>query len=148
MTSQEKKQYLSGYIYICDEVDDLVRDLEEWYTIASKVTTSYNAYPGGGASDKLTNVVSKILEIKDKCAERLECLEQARRNIERAIESVDDVDLRRLLRYRYVRGWNFQKIADRMNYSYRQATRLHGIALRKVDENILLENIEGGASGE
>lgn len=138
MTSQEKKQYLSGYLYICDEVEDLIRDLEEWYTIASKVTASYNALPGGGTSDKMTNVVSKILEIKDKCAERLERLDQARRNIERAIESVEDVDLRRLLRYRYIRGWNFQKIADRMNYSYRQATRLHGIALRNLDESILL----------
>ena len=41
MTSQEKKQYLSQYLYICDEIEDLLRDLEEWYTIAGKVTASY-----------------------------------------------------------------------------------------------------------
>ena len=38
MTSQEKKQYLSKYLYICDEIEDLLHDLEEWYTIAGKVT--------------------------------------------------------------------------------------------------------------
>ena len=76
MTSQEKKQYLSQYLYICDEIEDLLHDLEEWYTIAGKVTASYSGTPGGGSSDKLNSVVAKILEIKDSCAERLERMER------------------------------------------------------------------------
>lgn len=139
MTSQEKKQYLSQYRYICDEITDLIRDIEEWRTIAEKTTASYNASPSGGSSaDKLTNVVAKIIEIKDKCAEHLERMERIRRNIEKAIAAVDDVELKRILRRRYIRGWTFQQIADDMNYSYRQVTRLHGIALRKINEDFLL----------
>lgn len=138
MTSQEKKQYLSQYLYICDEIEDLLRDLEEWYTIAGKVTASYSGTPGGGSSDKLSSVVAKILEIKDSCAERLERMESLKHNVEQAVSSVDEIELRRILRRRYIRGWDFQKIADNLNYSYRQITRLHGIALRKVDENLLI----------
>ena len=138
MTSQEKKQYLSQYLYICDEIEDLLHDLEEWYTIAGKVTASYSGTPGGGSSDKLNSVVAKILEIKDSCAERLERMEGLKHSIEKAVASVDEIELKRILRRRYIRGWNFQQIADSLNYSYRQVTRLHGIALRKVDENLLI----------
>lgn len=139
MTSQEKKRYLSQYRYIRDEIADLLQDIEEWRTIAEKTTASYNASPsGGGSADKLTNVVAKIIEIKDKCAEHLERMEQVRRNIEKAIEEVDDVELKRILRRRYIRGWSFPRIADDMGYSERQILRLHGTALQKVNEKFLM----------
>lgn len=138
MTSQEKKQYLSQYRYIRDEIADLLQDIEEWRTIAEKTTASYNASPSGvGSADKLTNVVAKIIEIKDKCAEHLERMEQIRQNIEKAIAAVDDVKLKRILRRRYIRGWSFPRIAHDIGYSERQVLRLHGAALREVNEEFL-----------
>ena len=54
------------------------------------------------------------------------------REIEGAIDAVEDAQYRDLLRYRYLNGWGWQKIADRMRFSQDWVWRLHARALRQV----------------
>ena len=52
-----------------------------------------------------------------------------RKEIERAIGAVENDTYRLLLRYRYIQGDTFEKIAERMHYSSRQVMNLHSAAL-------------------
>lgn len=54
------------------------------------------------------------------------------REIERAIDAVEDGEYRDLLKYRYLNGWSWQRIARRMYVSEDWVWRLHRRALRAV----------------
>ncbi len=54
------------------------------------------------------------------------------RAIERVIDAVEDAQYRDVLRYRYLNGWGWQKVADRMHFSQDWVCRLHARALAAV----------------
>ena len=54
------------------------------------------------------------------------------REIERVIDAVEDGQYRDLLKYRYLNGWSWQRIAKRMYVSEDWVWRLHRRALRAV----------------
>jgi DNA-directed RNA polymerase specialized sigma subunit len=54
--------------------------------------------------------------------------------IERSIRRVGDDVLEEVLELRYLQYMKWEDIAQRMNYSERQTTRLHGIALEKMQK--------------
>ena len=72
----------------------------------------------------------------DECAKKLE--EEAKRmqkamdDVQNVINSVSNPTYRQVLTYRYINGYTWKQIAVKMNYTYRNITRLHGKALRNV----------------
>ena len=54
------------------------------------------------------------------------------RQIEGTIDAVEDAQYRDVLRYRYLNGWNWQRIAERMNFSQDWLWHLHARALKAV----------------
>lgn len=65
--------------------------------------------------------------------ERIEAYAALVGDIERRIDGVKNPQYRDLLRYRYLNGWSWQKIAGRMSYSRDWLMRLHVRALDAVD---------------
>lgn len=49
------------------------------------------------------------------------------------IESLEDEQEKRLLKYRYIRGYTWDVIADRMGYSVRQIFNIHNKSLNSVN---------------
>lgn len=54
------------------------------------------------------------------------------REIEAAIDAVGDAQYRDLLKYRYLNGWPWQKVAERMKFSKDWVWHMHRKALRAV----------------
>lgn len=54
------------------------------------------------------------------------------RQIEAAIDAVDKEQYRDVLKYRYLNGWSWRRISERMNLSQDWLWRLHGRALQAV----------------
>ena len=54
------------------------------------------------------------------------------REIEGAIDRVEDGQYRDVLKYRYLNGWNWQRISDRMHFSQDWLWHLHARALAQV----------------
>jgi len=48
------------------------------------------------------------------------------------IEALEDEQEKRLLKYRYLRGWHWEAIADKMGYSLRQTFNIHRKALDEL----------------
>ena len=54
------------------------------------------------------------------------------REIERVIDAVEDGQYRDLLKYRYLNGWSWQQISERMSFSQDWLWHLHARALQAV----------------
>lgn len=133
MTSQEKKEYLQQYRTAEAEERRLELEIERWRARAAKMTAGYGSTPAGsGDGRSLERTVAHIDALIRQLTDQRDKLARLRREIGTAISSVPDPKLQELLRLRYIEGMTFEKIAVDMNYSWRQAIRLHGIALSKV----------------
>lgn len=66
------------------------------------------------------------------------------RQIEGAIDAVEEARYREVLRYRYLNGWSMKRIAREMGYSEDWVYRLHRRALRAVGRRF--GGCEGGGS--
>jgi DNA-directed RNA polymerase specialized sigma subunit len=53
-------------------------------------------------------------------------------NLYEKIEILDDEQEKRLLKYRYIRGYRWEDIADKMGYSVRQVYNIHNKAMNII----------------
>lgn len=134
MTNQEKKQYLMQYRSNEAEISRTIEELTRWESRARRVTSGWSDLPNGtrNPGDRIQMCVEKIIEAQNKLAEQIDNGVALREGIEKAIGTVADDRLRLLLRYRYIDGYTWERIAVEMHYSWRQVVRMHGRALAKM----------------
>ena len=133
MTTKEKKEYLKRYRKIDKEINQLLLEKREILALGTKITPTYTDTPKGvGESDKVQSTIEKLEAQEEKIDKKIDLLYEVKENIEKAIHTVEDDTLRVLLRYRYINGMTWEKIAVELNYAYRNVTRLHGKALRLI----------------
>lgn len=53
-------------------------------------------------------------------------------NLYEKIEALEDEQEKRLLKYRYIRGYRWEDIADKMGYSVRQVYNIHNKAMNII----------------
>lgn len=68
----------------------------------------------------------KIIDLEREIDRRIDEYVDLTREIETAIDRIDDDRYRDILRFRYINGWSWERIAREMHYDRRQITRLHG----------------------
>lgn len=133
MTNQEKKAYLGRYRDNEREIRRTEEEILRWESLSRKTTTTMGAAGGGSnGEDKLQAAVEKIVRWQNRLTLQLAERVRLREEIEAAIGTVEDERLRLLLRYRYIDGWTWERIAVELNYAYRNVTRLHGRALDEI----------------
>lgn len=134
MTNQEKKQYLLQYRNNESEISRTIEELTRWESRARRVTSGWSDLPSGTSNqgDRIQMCVEKIIEMQNKLAEQIDRGVALREDIEKAIGAVADDRLRLLLRYRYIDGYTWERIAVEMHYSWRQVVRMHGKALEEM----------------
>ena len=133
MTTKEKKEYLKRYRKIDREVNQLLMEKDEIISLGTRITPRYSDLPRGwGESNKVQLSVEKLEAQEEKIDKKIDLLHEVKADIEKAIQTVEDDTLKFLLRYRYINGLTWEKIAVTMNYDYRWILRLHGKALNKL----------------
>ena len=137
MTNQDKKEILQQYRLAEMEEQRLEHEIERWRSRAEKVTPGYGKAPaGGGDGRSMEHTLERMGELAVELTHQRDKLVRLRREIGAAIDTVPDARLRELLRLRYIERLTFEQIAVRMNYSYKQTCRLHGMALEKMSLNV------------
>ena len=133
MTNQEKIRYLRQYQEGQRESVRLERELEVWRSRAEKITPGLGGEGGGTRSggDRIQGAVEQLVELQEQLAGQLAALAQMRKKIEEEINGVEEPRLREILRLRYINGYTWERVAEEMNYSFRQVTRMHGDALNR-----------------
>ena len=133
MTSQEKKDELLKYRAAEKEAVRPEREIARWRSRSEKVTTMLSAVPsGGGDGRSLEDAVLDINALSEQLVDKLSETVRLRKAVGAAIEDVDDVKYRQVLRLKYVDGLSWEKVAEVMGISRQWATALHGRALEKM----------------
>lgn len=132
MTNQEKKDFLRRYRDADRRFTALCDELVSWRSKAAKITPSLSGLPGGSTENTLQMAVERIVELEGKIDQEIAQLMRIRTEVMEAIATVQDAKLRALLEYRYIHVDTWERIAERMGYSWRQIMRLHRLALAAV----------------
>lgn len=135
MTREEKIEFLNRYREIDDEINRLCEELSIWRARVTKITPTYSFLPKGDQQDdKLQSAIEKIMELEHEIDAEIDMLYKEKRTIKRAILTVKDKTLRKLLLLKYICKDNcsWDKIATELGYTYRHVTRMHGMALDKL----------------
>ena len=133
------KQWLLRAYRIDQQIQSKNEQIEMWETLAQKVTSDPSALPGGGGgySSRVETYCIKIADSQAEIERQRDELISVRREIEEAINKVQNVTLRLLLEQRYLlcKGW--EDIAEFMGYCVEYVKRdIHRQALRAAREII------------
>lgn len=131
--NHKKIMWLSRYRSICRQLHSKYEELEKTRALETKVTQTLSDMPhGGGGENSIEAGTEKVFEIESQIADEIRQLTFTRSEIENAIRAVPDENYRELLELRYIDGLTWEKIAVKMNYTYKWVCTLHGKALGSV----------------
>lgn len=137
MTTDEVKDYLRQAYKLDRRLQREQRKLEQLQSKVRYVSPSFEGMGGHGSGDKMSKAVADIIERTQRVQELTATYTARYGEIEQAIHSLHDDVLEEVLELRYLQYMKWDKIAERMNYTERHITRLHGIALKKMSVNVL-----------
>ena len=83
--------------------------------------------------DKIGTAYCKIEEMEEKLDKLIDEYVDKKNLIISQIDKIENETYYEILFARYIEKKTFEKIADEMNYSFRNTTRLHGRALREFE---------------
>lgn len=128
------KEFLRRYIQADREINAKLEEVSRLRQLATKTTKAFDddRIVNGTKRNHIAEIVDKIVDMEREVDRDIDRLQQIKKEVEQAINSVDDSTLRTLLRYRYICGYKWERIAVEMNYSWRATHYLHGRALSKI----------------
>ena len=128
------KDYLKQLFWIEDEIKCLNMEREilsaRLFGAVKLSDMKVQSTPLETAEDIYVEMAEYSKQISNKTAELL----KLKIKISDEIDNVKDNTCRKLLRYRYTMGFNWEEVADLMGYDVRWVHRLHGRALQEFDK--------------
>ncbi len=128
---------------ICAGLRREIRDLEEIIIelrekLKSARTSAFSAMPRAprSARDTLAPMVEALLELEDMYGKRASGYYEHIRRVEIAIASLWKVEMRRIMRLKYILGLTWEEIAKKTSYDERWCRELNrrGLKMLGVDE--------------
>ncbi len=139
MTYNEKVSYLSSYRRLVQECNELQDEIIRLGHKKERMGTSFPKMPENTSMDKksaLEELTIAIDELETRLKTRSAVYGDLLDSIEEAINQVPEPKDQQLLRLRYIYGYTFQRIADKMYYTDKQyASKVHKRILNKYDFN-------------
>lgn len=128
-----KKEWLGRYNSLQGDIERTENEIQRWRAKAESVTRLLSDMPKGGQGrNQMEDAVCAIYELEQELSGRILESIAVRKEIEAAIDAVENPVYREVLRRKYIDGNTLERIAVDMNYSYVHVCRLHGWALRQV----------------
>jgi len=112
---------------IRDKKEELIRLNARAESCSSPQLTGMTS--GSGAGDKVSEIVSRIVDTENYIRQQIEKLNRMTFVITQKIDSLADSRYRLILEKRYVLYKDWYTIADEMGYSVQRCYQLHGYAL-------------------
>lgn len=131
------KQRLKDYIGLSQEVIYL----ENKINMLREKQTSLNCGYGDGpkstsCNDKISYMVADLVDMEEALKIKREKITKEKKEIEKMTEILTPIE-RLLIRARYIDGESLESVCGIIGYSWRQTNRIHGIALKKMEEQKL-----------
>lgn len=128
----DKKAFLRRYLDSRKKEKELLGELNTLESQYIFPSVNIDGMPHGSGGSDLSGFAAQYDDIFGKLIEQYEKGLTIRAEITDAIEAMDAPESYKvLLRYRYIMGFRFERIASEMDYSWRHTLRLHGAALNR-----------------
>ena len=127
------KEFLNRGRRLNELINSKLREAERLRQLAVSISSppaDGERVKGGIPQSKVENSVVKIMALEEEINAEIDRLVEVHREIRVAIERLSSPHERLILRERYINDMAWEDIADNLNYSVRQVTRLHGRALK------------------
>lgn len=127
------KEYLQQYRNLDVRINAKLEQVARLRELATKVSPSQSdGGHGGGVSDRVGNIVSKIVDYENDINAEIDRLMDLKCEIEKLIDSVTETALHDILELRYINLKKWEEIAVTLRIDLRWVYRLHGRALKKL----------------
>jgi DNA-directed RNA polymerase specialized sigma24 family protein len=133
------KEYLQQYRNAEDDINIKLDQIHQFRELATKTTQTLTEdnVQSSGSEDKVSAIVSKIVDMEREVDAEIDRLATIKHNVELTISSVPNISQRKILTLRYINGLRWEEIAVRLSYHYRWVLELHGRALQEIQNTAL-----------
>lgn len=127
----DAKQYLRQLTRKDKRINALMERREHYQSMACRGTSSYTAerVSGTGQRSRVEDYAIKLIDLDKEVGREICRYVDLTREIEGMIKQLPDDRHRDILAWRYINGWDWDRIAGAMRYDLRWVFRLHGEAL-------------------
>lgn len=138
-----EKEYLQSAYLLNELIESEQRELDALRELSTSLqsqdTSKDRVARSRDGSASFTKTVDKIADLEAEINREIDRYVDLKKEIRRVIDDVSDMDKKMCLRYRYIEFMTWEEIAEKMNYSVMQVTRIHGRALKcvKIPEKML-----------
>jgi seryl-tRNA synthetase len=131
------KEYLSQALWLDQRINSKLEHLETLRTLALRVSANLSEEKVSGGNNTrshMENIVVKIVDLEREINEDIDKLVSLKAEIMEIIDQVDDPVCQMILEMRYINGKTWDEIAADIRFDIRTAFRVHGKALKEVEE--------------
>jgi DNA-directed RNA polymerase specialized sigma subunit len=131
------KEYLSQALWLNQRIDNKLEQLERLKAMAMRVTANLTQEKvSGGYNERspMENTIVKIMDLEREVNDEIDKLINLKQEILETISLVDDPMAQLLLEMRYINRRTWGEIAEELGYSDRGIHKIHGRALKEIDE--------------
>ena len=130
--NNQKEEYLWGYRRHGRRIKRIEAEIEEIRNMKMYPSMNNDGMPKGSNQSDLSGFVAELQEKEDMLYQEGVEAVKVYKDIENQIKKLEDQDERDVLFYRYIKGYDFWKVAEMIDKSERTVYRIHRDALRKM----------------
>lgn len=140
------KEYMEQARYLDMQINSKIEQVRTLNELATKVTTVYSdmPYSPNRNTGRMEETIAKIIDLESEIDRDIDALVDLKREIMRVVNSVESAEYRTILEMRYLQFKKWEQIALLMSTDLRWVYRMHGKALKEVQQiiNTPLKTIE------
>ncbi|MGL5972565.1 MAG: DUF1492 domain-containing protein [Oscillospiraceae bacterium] len=129
----QKKEFLKKGYFSNKSIQNKIEKIEKLQSMSTCINSYIgNNYKSKEYKDKISNIVSEIIDLKEELYEDIDSLIKTENLIKQKIDEVEDNQCKLLLTLRYLNYKSWREIKKEMNYSEPHMFRLHDKAFNLI----------------
>lgn len=130
------KEYLGQARYLDNRINSKIQQVASLNDLATKCTATITGMPHSPnhSTSSMEDAITKIIDLQGEICKDMNLLVDIKAEIVALIKQVEDRDYQTLLEEHYLCFLPWERIAVDMGYDIRWVYRLHGKALKAVQE--------------
>ena len=146
--SMTAKDYLSQAYRIDQRINAKLEQVARLRSLTQRVTTTFDSQRVSRTRDVTSTqtAINRLIEAEEKVNKDIDAFIDCKREIQEAIDYLEDDDCRLLLELRYLCMKCWDDIAIEMHISRAHVYRLHNLALAMTEESLEKRRMQNDAS--
>ena len=137
------KDMLQQYMSLQAEIKELEEEIERNKIVVSDtVSGSSDVWPYTQHSVMVKGLPGEVYTLNAILSKRSKRLQEQRKEIERFLDSIEDSQIRRIIKLKYIEGKTWQQVANRLGYQDEGSPRKKIDSLFKDSENSEISGVQ------